>query len=406
MALARPLTSFEKFFYGAECMVQLSFDISEPSYVTDLIDQLSRSVVGLHLKTDGKTLFSTNAPIEVIPIPHHLKTIQEATDYIAYDCAPKLSERLAVIGADRHRVILSVSHMCADGGYLQSLVDTLRGGRLPQVPTHLTPVEEFFDREMKRHGASVKVLHVDPTLSRLYRKTVQTHILKNPRAGCREIRMPATELACYNPETKRLHGLTETLWLSTVMSSFCHNGKAGPIGCSTCINMRQFIPKEHVDLSFGNCYSAVTVNAEYDKTATVEDVAKRLRADFRDKMKRGMQYEYMNAMMRDYNLQGIEGAGCEVSNIGPLVIQDPIRDVRCSVSGSGGDAPYYSLLSFSVQKQKMNDVIVQIQYNPTYVTPKEVDGIERSVRFSLRDLSGKAKFLDAYREMQRIHGLA
>ena len=403
MSLSRPLTPYEKFFYGSECMVQLAFDVSEPSYVTDLIDQLNNSVIGLHLRTDGEKLFSTKDPIQVVPIPKHLETLPAATDYVAYECAPKLSERMAVIGADRHRVVLSVSHMCADGGYLQYLVDKLREGRLPHATT-LSPIESFFEREMKSHGSSARVHHVDPTLSRVYRKSAQIKAMSKPRAMYRQIRMPATRLSCYDPATKKVHGLTEALWLATVMSSFCHNGKLGPVGCSTCINMRQYMRKESVDLSVGNCYSSVSVNAEYDSSVTIAEMGQRLRRDFQSKVRNGMQYEYMNAMMRDYSLKGLEGAGCEVSNIGPLVIKDPIRDVHCAVSGTaGGDAPYYSLLSFSVQKRYLNDVVVLVQYDPTYITEKEVDGIEKSVTFLMKDVSGKTKFVDAYKEMQRIH---
>ena len=87
-------------------------------------------------------------------------------------------------------------------------------------------------------------------------------------------------------------------------------------------------------------------------------------------------------MLRDWNLPGIGGAACEVSNVGQIRINEPIRNVYVTASTpDNGCLDVITAMSYSVISKHSNNVALQLTHAPSIVTNREFRQLQASLKY-------------------------
>ena len=150
MSVSRPVHANEVWFVDpvVKEMVQLCIEFNHPKYVPQVVDRFKRSVLGLQLKTDGKSLIHTNDPVDVARIPSNLSTTVDVCNWMDEHCVPTLGNRLATLACDDTRVAFNCSHVCADGGFLMFMLHNCLNSNLPPAPLLPSMLTDIFHREL------------------------------------------------------------------------------------------------------------------------------------------------------------------------------------------------------------------------------------------------------------------
>ena len=401
MLLSKKITSLDKYYIQNHEMIQLAMRINDPSKIPQIIDKLSKIALPLHLTADDTTVFYNKKAIDPIFIPN-FDNIEDASIYMFQNHSPDFTKTLAVIGVNSDTVVFNSSHMVADGLYLVNIVDALSHLDREEKPCPLLPVNvaENFAKEMSSPNIEkCPDYFTDPNVTRALAKG---KIKDSKYLQHKRFEMPVSELSIYNKENKTVKGLTEALWSTTILSVSASNGELPErAGIATCVNMRQFLPEDiRTQFNFCNHFSNVTPSIALTKDMTIEELGKRMRADFNSKIKKGHLFSYLNSMDPSTG-NVIPGNVCEVTNVGRIKVSGPIDDVYIKFSRTAENCdPLFSHLSYSIDGHGKNTLKDFFIYQAATLDDDTVSSITKGVEFGLKNLTLGMKVGDAYKMIQ------
>lgn len=404
MSVSRPIHANEIYFiqpFSRE-MVQLCIEFDHPKYVAQVVETFKKSIVGLHVKTDGKNLIHTDAPVDVASIPSRLRTPAEVCNWMDTYCVPFLSDRLATLAYDDRRVAFNSSHICADGGFLTFLLQNCLNPNLPPAPPLPSTLHGIFDKHLEAFKRAP--ISLDDAGSMTFwdwPKGVDPKPKGRVRAKFVEHFQPAKELAGY--ENGKVKALTEYLWCGTALSLSAMNGILEPtLGCVTCVNLRNLVEKKDADLSFCNIFTNTHIKAgNAGANVPIGEVMKQMRNRFEFLKKNhgivaGIEREFFTNFKNNASV-------AHVTNVGPLKYGPPIADFYMQQTMEAeATNPVLSVLSYSKIGRGHNDVLTRLRYSPLVVSDENATLLESSIRFFLKNVTPNMTVGEVFNELQRF----
>ena len=386
MSLARPLSPFEYFFVTGTHCVQLAAVLESKEACDYLVEKLKKNVLGLRVKTDYRHLIALKNPeIKVHKLPDFFPSLEHACIWTWQNTTPDIRECMGSIAANDRTVVLNLNHTCGDGGYLKMIIDRAFGD-LPDLDVDLPDAgESLFEKQIANAKSGYKFVLEDDQLTHIFPHRTMEHPPHTP-AHYITFSSDAKRLSCYDPKTKKCNGLTETLWISEMLAACAFNGKVGPFGTSTCVDLRPHMGKPATWVNC-NTFSNITVQCPpITPDQTLGDMQKLTRKDFSEKLKAGVIFDYLKGI-REYQIDRMgkiappPGIGIEVTNVGPVMLKRPVTDIWMQQTmKSTWTEGTMSLLSYSIMDETgRNDVVTRLRFSPTSVRRERAEQISKAI---------------------------
>lgn len=410
---SRPLDESEFYFVSKEAMefVQLSFELDSSASVSNFVNQLKYSVAGLHARCDRDRLFSINRHLSEIPvysIPSHLRTLKAVNQWMYLNHTPEINDRLAEIACDDHRVVINSSHVCADGGYLASLVKGIQTKEgLPAHPTLPGSIVSILNDELTRVKSNKEIKLAGPdSVTYLLNQKEDVNVPENCKAYSIIQSDDSKSLACYDEKKKKINGLTEHMWCGLSLSICALNNEIGPIGVNTCVDFRRLVkPQSRVSNEMTNFFGVVNIVADHfdDPNLKISDLSKQFRDHFNYVINSdAIFYNYLHPT--DMHKDNTPVA--HLSNIGPIKYKKPIKDFEITLNLNQKSAQDVAqIVSYSKinENDENNNVIhYQFAYSPRVISHKLGRKIFDSFHFFMRNIKPSNLVVDAFNELKKF----
>ena len=405
MSISRPIHANEIYFIQphAKEMVQLCIEFNHPKYVQDVVERFKRSILGLHLKTDGTNFIHTNDPIDVARIPSHLSTTAEVCNWMDEHCVPEFGNRLGTLACDDTRVAFNCSHICADGGFLVFLLRNCLNRDLPPAPMLPSTLTGIFDKELDEFKRAP--IAIDDAGSMTYwdwPKNARVKAEERVRARYIDNFQPAEVFAGYDKKSGKVNALTEYLWSGTALAMSAMNGTLGQIGCCTCVNLRNLVHRKDADLSFCNIFTNTHIRVKNaGANVTIGEVAKEMRSRFEFlKKNHGIIAEVEKDFFTNFKANA---SVAHVTNVGPLRYEAPIADFHMQQTMEAeATNTVVSVLSWSKIGYGRNDVLTRLRYSPLVMSDHNAKVLDESIRFYMRNITPNMTIGEAFSELQKF----
>ena len=402
---SRQLDSVEKAFISMKCYAQLVIELENEKRVLEFINKLQKYVIGFHLKADDNNLILHHDKQPVHELPKGMTDHQQITDWIYHNHTLSTSQTLASIAARDNLIAVNINHICVDGRILKALTETLP---LPEeVVTHSVPPSQYslFKDDIERIndlGNKMYFPNEDPRISRLIPKQKPDNILKN--TGFDMKKMPLSKLACN--KNGKIKGLTEALWTAGVLTIAAYNETLEPCGASTSIDLRHYIGGNYGQFEIGSCVGSVSACTDMIPEETVGDLGEQMRKDFQRQFGNHEAFAFQasahRVLVQKNPYPSIPGVGFELSNIGPVKLQRPIKNILMSSMSPEGQLNMFSCASFSTVSEipECNQITTGLFFSNQTLSLKEASLINDSIQFSLSHIKPEMKIIDALTEVK------
>lgn len=206
----------------------------------------------------------------------------------------------------------------------------------------------------------------------------------------------------YDRKTGKINHMTDYLWIGLSLAINAKSGRYGPIGIESCMDFKRLVNKERIDNSFGNAYTnfALCVQNPSPKM-TIGEICSKMRSNFNLFSKNDWFYkEYLFPL--EFLRENFQVTS--VSNVGPIKIKSPFKDVYMQATGKEkGLRPYLQITSFSKciegREAGLNDLVIQLRYSLASVSNKTAKDIFDTYIYFLKSVDPSKKSGDVLDEL-------
>lgn len=373
---------------------QVSIELEDPKFVPEYVERFQKSFLPFYLFTDGKYTYHKPKLEDVLKMPP-TKSTEEACYWAEAHKYPDTQSFCSIAANDKHIAICS-NHVVADGGSLIRLIKKIQEPNFspPELPLLPEPLEVTFANECKK---------VDHTFSYgspedvTYYKSKGELPQESVKRMCRFelFRENTKNFAGYDAKTRKVKGLTDSLWLALTLSMCAMNGKLGPIGCATCVDLRDETMESQKYL---NTFTILRPHAPVSPYQTIEELGKLLRNDLMNKRIRG------DGFVRDENWEKNMPlkSEAELSQLPPVHFHHPLTDVFFQIV-----MPDYRNLVISLLGQSNinddtgeNKFIGRLRTSQSQVNDRDAKLILDSIHYFITHIPATATVNRAYEEIK------
>ena len=406
MISSRKLTQFERLFFGTKDSVQLVVEFDKPGIVNQAIDNFKKAVTGLYLKTDGVNLISHNDPVKLTHFPSHITNVRDAADWITTENFPNMEKELATLTYNDTMIGVNMYHAIGDGGFLHYLYDHVLDSNIGNHPQFPSTMDQILSSQYK-NATEPKDETGNITT---FPNTVKLELNHQQNARYYQFNIPADQLAIYDKSTKKVKGLTESMWLNLYLSMTAVNGTQNQIGISTCVDIRQFIPRNinNNPLSFGNLYTLINCVCPKEKLSmdmTLGEIGKLMRENFSKKvvpngeifgaLRNAMTYGFPPPTDITQDVFGM------ISNVGQFKVKKPIKNLQVQQMCPGDIcSTHICLMSFSKVFNDLNQINCRIRYSPQSISDYTAEIMCKLMEHGMREIPFSTSLKDALKEIK------
>ncbi|OHT09177.1 hypothetical protein TRFO_22108 [Tritrichomonas foetus] len=393
----RVLSPFER-KYG-DTLIQLSVEVTKPSEIPSMIERLIKYAVPLHVSLDGDQL-QYKEKVNVLQMPKDVSNIGDSCNWILKNMQPS-KVASATLGYNDRFILVSSQHLCCDGGYFKYMInliqDNLEGEKVPWNFLQI-PGDEYLREHLKKMDQAI-----------IYNRRSDTTVLKSRESDFERendqlvrvstLTFDAKKTHCYL--NGRLNNLTDSLWSTFLLSIAAYNRELpNKFGIASCIDLRDRFPEKNREILSGitNFISILSHSCETNKDDTILSIGQKLRKSLNDRIKNGDLPAYY---LYNQDSTKAEGSTSEISNMGPIFIKDPIKDVFMQISYKDPiQSAVLSLLTWSVVSIERNELAFRLRYQPSWLHDYEADAVVNGIKFALEELPSNTPVGDAFKEIQ------
>jgi hypothetical protein len=259
------ISPYDKIYYNMGSNVFLAIRVSNPSLIPHFVKKLTTECLVFSLKSDGINLIPDTSEVKVHDIPKGHHPLRHVVNWMSKNHPPFYAERLGNTAAGDDTIVVTWTHLCGDGGYINELIKNLNSPikKLPSV--FPTTVEELFVKDLSRNDP-LSFSYNHPRLS-----VLPSPHPRGPKESHATQSVNVFDLPSYDQKRKQCVGINELKLTSWVLSAYAFNGELDRFGLSTCIDLRRFyIPKGKLDFTYCNLFGEINLfGPENWKSATV-----------------------------------------------------------------------------------------------------------------------------------------
>jgi hypothetical protein len=399
--MQRPLSAVERYYHVIPTMGQIGMTVSDPSVIPGYVEKLKAAILGLHVASTGTHFVIKDDDPPTEDIPEYLNLI-DACDYMYRVHTPDFRNILGAIGASGKHIVVNQSRACSDGTMAPWLFGILRDPDWkPPLMTLPIDTAHLFKDKLKTYESSVPNFFADPRVTRV----IPVRDADRPLRHCPHLYLSSSieDLTCYNPRTEKADGLTEAMWASVVLSCMAFNGRVGPSGVTSCVDMLPYADPRKVSWNIGCCHSKVPVEAEFTTDSTLAQMGASMRRDLARKLSEGAQFAFLKSATARLPEKPLPGLAIELSDAGPMQIDDPIIDFHTMFqTPEPNSEPLMSFSSYSVNGPRINEWKMSLKYPSAVMHRKDASAVLYGAFFALSNLPLSTTCAEALREIKNF----
>ncbi|EAY01315.1 hypothetical protein TVAG_407440 [Trichomonas vaginalis G3] len=225
-----------------------------------VLDKLCKSFAGLHTHYDNGDFVFQKRDVPVFKIPDEIKNLVDIAKYVDLHCTRKPTTALASIAVAEDAVAIVGSHSVLDGGSLSYFNKLLAENRdIPEIGLNPNTLEPFMEK-IKAANYYLPSRPCDESAVR-YASKDGPRLTTNPYIITMYENLKKNDFKIYNQKDDKLHGFTESLFASQILSMSAFNGKFGKSGMWKVFGTRPYAEKNY-KLTQGQYYSNFNVIPE------------------------------------------------------------------------------------------------------------------------------------------------
>jgi hypothetical protein len=400
--LTRRATNWETFDFNIRSDLGLAFQVADKSAIPQILDNLDRSVIGLHLKFADGHLTTVPSPAIRHRLPDGVRDLQRAVSWLNEHHPIEYADRVGYLAFNDSKVVLNINHSVSDGGYLKFLCERVLESPPRELPPFPAIMEEVFRDEFPFAKEPLLAGPYDLELSRVFSRHTRFEN-PSPWAKFETIRFRGEELQCFNHRLKRFNDTTDYCWLGHLLACAVHSGELPTrAGFCTCVDLRPRI-KKPVDHSHLKTFSVLNACTDFKPSMTLREIGARLRADMRRRESKFHDIAIMKFPARIPPGPPLKGMGLDVTNMGPLRIKWPIVDAWASIRiGTEFAANWLTIMTFSVMGERRNDLVVRFRFANSRFGEDEALAIAKSINHFWRHIPLERTIQSAFDELREV----
>lgn len=409
---SRRLTNFQKNFINSNERCQFAVEVNNSNLIPIIIRNLEQYILGFHLKLEGENLVYHKDKIRVHEIPRTVRNTKEAcnfVDSINYD----FKDTFSIIAANESIVSISVSHLICDGGFFIDIFDKLLLEKPYQMTskfpittsdTFLHELSKVTKKDIKKHQETNNML-TSLRWSKNYEE-LQKKVDKNTKCNYIAYEIPAKESQFY----KSKMNLTDLYMTSLSLSIMGLNGKLDSnFGISTCVDLRQFLPRGSKNPSNTQNTSEFGVVAQnVNNKMTIRDLAKLYRIDLMNKLKDGTPFAAYQSLFDDgYCYETEKTCSALLSNVGKFKCNSKnysaVTDMWIQQTMPAlGTQNVIGLLAFSKEKYGQNTLVFRLQQPSSVINNDDAELLMKSIAYMMKEVPPDISIKDAFDELRNF----
>lgn len=378
--------------------LQFGIEVSDPKLIPEFIDRIEKSLITCYYSLDGGYAAKLPRPVDAIKMPP-TKNVQEACDWVGNNYLP-YSKTSTTIAANDHHIALSVCHVISDGGLFTRLLTKIQNQNVTKINTDHFPMmmQQTFEDEIKMLDPNFKYFNIE----QLTRYKSDKNLLKDDcsrYSRANTFKESIENLIIYDPKTKRLRGMTEHMWTGLTLSICALKNKLGPIGCATCVDLRD---SKHDSPEMASEFSILWPCAPVSPYQTVGELGNLLRNDFNLKRGRGDAFATWTGIDKGFNAPH-DDAVAEISLLNPVHYKKPITDAWIQIlQGDDYRSRSISLLgqSYVNDDTGSNVFIGRLRSPQSQVNDLDALKISEGLHHFLLSIPKSCSVIDAFQELK------
>lgn len=360
--MMRKLVPFEKSYLIGNIYVHLAMRFANKKAVDENLEKLSNFVAALHSRTDGENLYFEKQEVPIYKIPSNITSLLDQCDYVAKNYLRPHKDALASLSASENSIVLAANHSILDGGGIKYIYETIRNNRETPFPTMAKCVFEPFYKQMKEIKYKVHSCYGDPKATR-YFITDNKGLHYDSNLAFSRGQIDFDQMQIYDKKTKKVHGMSEAFFAAMILSMCAQTGDFSKKGLCEVFGTRSLI-NDKKGYEQGLFVTSFPVSAEADKSTTIEEFMKRLRADLNYQISKGAPFATMRDFNENINDELVPGFPMIMSSLGDFNVGDHIKDVCVFTNGKTNPYPfgYTSYLLYSTTKEGNSTMNIHSHY--------------------------------------------
>lgn len=364
----------------------------------NVVDKLCRSFSGLHTHLENNHMVFQKREVPVYKIPENLTDLEDIAKYADLYCTRPISKALGSIAIAEDAVAVVGVHCVFDGGSLKYFNDLIcQDKEIPEIGINPGAYEPFREK-MKNTNFYMTPVDCDEKAVR-YSSRDGKYLTNVPFALSFREKMKMEDFQVFDKKDKKLHGFSESLFASQVLSVSALNGKFDKTGVWEVFGTRPYAEKNY-KLTQGQYLSTFNVFADnITLNDTVKDLMTQMRKHMNYQLKRGAPWASLNTYATNYS-EGKVQDGCftVLSSLGEFKIGGPVKDF---LFHSTANSSYCSLNLFSYNVKSSKDNIYNLVHTHTsnFFSFRESKAFLKGVKYAATKIDLNSKIGDALNEV-------
>jgi hypothetical protein len=401
--LRRRVTRWEAFDIDYHADLALAFQVADKSAVPHILDNLDRSVIGLHLKFTDGDFVTVPSPSHRYRIPDDIRDLHRTTYWLNDHHPINYSDRLGYLAFNDSKVILNLNHSVSDGGYLKFLTSRLFETPPTTLPSFPATMEELFHEEFERAEDIAVPLTYDLDLTR----TSSHHQRLNGRSSWGKyetLRFRGKDLPFFDRRLKKFRDTTDYCWLGLTLACAIHDAALpSHAGIATCVDLRPRLKRQAVGYSHLKTFSVLDARTPLIPSMTLREAGRKLRTDMRRRESELEDMARMKFCEKPFTDPPLSTLGLEITNMGPIKIKWPIVDAWASLR----IAPVFganslAIMAFSVMGEKKSDLVVRLRFTDSLFGEDEAFAMAQTINHFMRYVPLDRTVQSAFDELRDV----
>ncbi|KAK8842033.1 hypothetical protein M9Y10_026250 [Tritrichomonas musculus] len=427
LSLRKAIDSSEYYNIISGNSVVLAMKFNDKETVKHVIEKMKNEILGLNLRVDGNFFVKRNKEdikVHDIPSSTHFESIQKLTEWTTYKNIPNMKHELGTISANDDTIVLNLNHSVSDGKYIAGVVNHISDEIRKQIDNYfpITFDEEFSEEIKERLKSPPKFFENDPNItifSKFGMKRVDREILHDSVYDTKSF-------SNYDPKKKVCSNMTAAILTGYSLSLSILEGKDDVfnIGGSLAVDMRKVLKekksqkisnllttspiashsKYSLSLNHANFFSIIPIAIHVTPQTRIDQCYKELNAVMKNQLVDHKEdlFDFRCSMNFTNPTPRKNGVIVGFSNLGPIQIKDPIKDLYLLNIDFNIVFPYIILFTYSIidEKNNRNDFHAQVRYECNGLTKEQSDNLSKLFKFYLQTVKTSNTIGEIFKEMK------
>lgn len=381
----------------ADNNVVLALKFESKNDVKDIIEKMKNEILGLNLRTEGEFYVQNkkeDIQVHQLPPSTYFKSIQEMTQWAAYKYVPDIHQELGTISVNDDTIVLHLNHSVSDGKYFAGVVNHICD-ETQIVPKSYFPItfDEEFSEEIKERLKSPP---------KFYDNDVNNTIFSNfgmKRIDCEKLHdciCDVKTFANYDLNTKKCKNLTAAIvtGYSLSLSALDRKETISHLGGSLAVDMRNVLKEKKIfnianiikntravpskkknkkqktnnpyTMNQANFFSIIPIAIPVSSSSKISECYKKINDNINTHtvLHKEDLFDLRCSMGFKNPKEKSEGVMAGFSNLGPIHIKSPIKDLYLFNLDFNIVFPYIILFSYSIidERNNRNELHAQVRY--------------------------------------------